>query len=299
MEILFSNQTFKWINLLNPSLDELKNIATEYNFQELTINDSLELGHLPKFEFDENISFLLIRYFNNDKKTNKNSIREFSNKISIYFGKGFIITVQQKENVIIENVIKNYLKRNEGNKITLNKILYHLIYQCLKSFEEPANKMDEAIDTLEGLIFNNKLDKLKLHSLYYLKREATACKKILIYNQDALNKYRAKYFKSSYLQDLIENNIKMIHLHSQIIEDSQNLLSIYLSLNSQKSNDIMKTLTIFSAFFLPLTFIVGIYGMNFKFMPELDYKWSYPICLFIMFSIVVLIFLWFKHKKYF
>lgn len=299
MEIIFENQTIKWINLLKPSIEELKHIAIEYNFQELTINDSLELGHLPKFESDEKISFLLVRFFNQEKKTNKNSIREFSNKISIYFGKEFIITVQQKENNIIENVIKNYLNKNSGIKITQNKILYYIISQCLKSFEEPANKMDEKIDILEKLIFNNNLDKLKLHSLYYLKREATACKKILTYNLDALNDYRARYLKSSSLQDLIENNTKMIHLHSQIVEDAQNLLSIYLSLNSQKSNDIMKTLTIFSAFFLPLTFIVGIYGMNFKFMPELNYEWSYPLCLLIMFLIVIVIFFWFKRKKYF
>ena len=299
MEIIFENQTIKWINLLNPSIDELKHIAIEYNFQELTINDSLELGHLPKFEFDEKISFLLVRFFNHEKNTNKNSIREFSNKISIYFGKGFIITVQQKENNIIENVIKNYLNKNSGIKVTQNKILYYIISQCLKSFEEPANKMDEKIDILEKLIFNNNLDKLKLHSLYYLKREATACKKILNYNLDALNDYSSKYNKSSLLQDLVENNTKMIHLHAQIVEDAQNLLSIYLSLNSQKSNDIMKTLTIFSAFFLPLTFIVGIYGMNFKFMPELNYKWSYPLCLLTMIILVILIFFWFKRKKYF
>ena len=290
MDVIFKNQTFSWINLLNPTIEELKKVASEYNFQELTINDSLELGHLPKFEFDDNISFLLIRFFNLDKNSYKNSIREFSNKISIYFGKNFIVTVQQKENEIIDHIFKNYINKTDPNKITQKKIIYHLIFQCLATYEAPANKMDEEINSLEELIFTNKIDKLKLHSLYYLKREAATCKKILNYNLNALNNYSLKNNHSSALQDLIENNNKMIHLHTQVVEDAQNLLSIYLSLNSQKSNDIMKTLTIFSAFFLPLTFIVGVYGMNFKHMPELEYKWGYPACLLTMFLLVVFIF---------
>ena len=298
MEVLFQNQQIKWINLLNPSAEELEKIASEYGFLKLTIEDSLEPGHLPKFESDEHISFLLVRFYDKEKRTLKNIVREFSHKISIYFGKDFIITVHQKEANIFNNVFQKYINKNDPNKITKKGIIYNIINEVLKTFEGPANRMDEDVNTLEELIFSNDLDKLKLHTLYHLKREASACRKILDYTLEALNEYSFKNNKTSTLQDLKEDCIKMLHLHTQIVDDVQNLLSIYLSLNSQKSNEIMKTLTVFSAFFLPLTFIVGIYGMNFNYMPELAYKWGYPICLLAMLIIVILIFGWFKRKKY-
>ena len=298
MEVLFQNQQIKWINLHNPSTEELEKVASEYGFLKLTIEDSLEPGHLPKFESDEHISFLLVRFFDKEKRVLKNIVREFSHKISIYFGKDFIITVYQKEANIFHNVFQKYINNNDPNKITRKGIIYNILNEVLKTFENPANRMDEDVNTLEELIFSNDLDKLKLHTLYHLKREASACRKILDYTLEALNEYSLRNNKTSTLQDLKEDCIKMLHLHNQIVDDVQNLLSIYLSLNSQKSNEIMKTLTIFSAFFLPLTFIVGIYGMNFNFMPELDYKWGYPICLLSMLLIVIFIFAWFKRKKY-
>ncbi len=96
----------------------------------------------------------------------------------------------------------------------------------------------------------------------------------------------------------MEEYVKILHLHTQILDDVHNFLTVYLSLNSQKSNEIMQTLTVFSAFFLPLTFLAGIYGMNFDYMPELNHKLGYPICLLIMLIIVIFIYFWFKKKKY-
>ena len=298
MEVIFQNNQIKWINLNNPSHEELINISEEYNFSNLMLEDSLEPGHLPKFEVNEEISFLLIRYFENENRPLKNIVREFSHKTSIFFGKNFILTVHNNAPYIINQTMKNYIQLSDSSKITKKGIIYHLISETLKTYEKPAIRMDEEIDNLEELIFTNDIDKLKLHTLYHLKREASACKKILDYTLDALKDYGLIYSKTSSLQDLKEDNIKMLHFHTQIVEDVQNLLSIYLSINSQKSNEIMKTLTIFSAFFLPLTFIVGVYGMNFDYMPELHYKLAYPISLIVMVTIVVVIFLWFKRKKF-
>lgn len=298
MEIVFQNQQIKWFNILNPSPAELEEIATQYNFLRLTIEDSLEPGHLPKFESDENISFLLIRFFDKENLHQKNIVREFSHKISLYYGKDFIITVHQKDTSIIDQIFKKYINKTEPQKVTRKGIIYQIIAETLQTFEAPAEEMDEEINALEELIFNNNLGHLNLKTLYHLKREAAACKKILDYTLEALKEYSLSNNKTSTLQDLKEDCIKMLHLHTQIVEDVQNLLSIYLSLNSQKSNEIMKTLTIFSAFFLPLTFIVGVYGMNFMYMPELNYKWGYPICMLSMLAIVIIIYLWFKRKKY-
>ena len=299
MQILFDNNKLKWINLQNPTKIELNEIASKYCFQKLTIEDSLEPGHLPKYESDDsNISFLLIRFFDKEHRMLKNTVREFSHKISIYFGPDIIITVHQKETDIFENIQRKYLSVLDPAKVTSKGILYRIISETIKTYEEPAYLMDEEVNQLEHLIFTDDFRKIKLPTLYKIKREATACKKILDYTLEALKEYQADNKKTSSSQDLYEENVKMLHLHSQIVDDVQSLLTIYLSLNGQKSNEIMQTLTVFSAFFLPLTFIAGIYGMNFDFMPELNYKLGYPICLFIMLIVVIFIYFWFRKKRY-
>ena len=299
MQILFDNNKLKWINLQNPTKIELNEIASKYCFQKLTIEDSLEPGHLPKYESDDsNISFLLIRFFDKEHRMLKNTVREFSHKISIYFGPDIIITVHQKETDIFENIQRKYLSVLDPAKVTSKGILYRIISETIKTYEEPAYLMDEEVNQLEHLIFTDDFRKIKLPTLYKIKREATACKKILDYTLEALKEYRADNKKTSSSQDLFEENVKMLHLHAQIVDDVQNLLAIYLSLNGQKSNEIMQTLTVFSAFFLPLTFIAGIYGMNFDFMPELNYKLGYPICLLVMLLVVIFIYFWFKKKRY-
>jgi magnesium transporter len=87
-------------------------------------------------------------------------------------------------------------------------------------------------------------------------------------------------------------------LYTQVLEELNNLLNLSMSFSAQKTNDVMKVLTIFSAFFLPLTFLAGIYGMNFKYMPELAQKWGYPACLAVMAFITMGIYSWFKRKNW-
>lgn len=299
MQTLFENEKFKWINLHNPTKAELEEIAVKYSFQKLTIEDSLEPGHLPKYESDDGTSsFLLIRFFGKESPFQKNTIKEFSHKISIFIGPDYLITVHQQQTEMFNSIKNKYLTTVDNNKITIKNVLYRIISSTLKSYELPAYEMDEEINQLEHLIFTDDLRKIKIPNLYKVKREATACKKILDYTLEAIKEYRLDNKRTSSAQDLYEENIKMLHLHAQIVDDTQSLLSTYLSMNGQKSNEIMQTLTVFSAFFLPLTFIAGIYGMNFEFMPELKYKWSYPICLLVMLLVVFFIYIWFKKKKY-
>jgi len=91
--------------------------------------------------------------------------------------------------------------------------------------------------------------------------------------------------------------VKLILDFDEVLEDSQNLMNSYNMVTSNKTNEVMKLLTVFSAFFLPLTFIAGWYGMNFSSMPELTWKFGYPVIIVIMLIITIIIYSWFKKKK--
>ena len=136
-----------------------------------------------------------------------------------------------------------------------------------------------------------------IENLYYLKSKARIAKKVLSLTQVVVNQLEVKHNLQSNLQDIKESLVSHIQQYEEIIESANTILNSYLSITTQKSNDVMKLLTIFSAFFLPLTFIVGIYGMNFKNMPEIEWRYGYYASIVLMSFISLSIYIWFKRKK--
>jgi magnesium transporter len=115
---------------------------------------------------------------------------------------------------------------------------------------------------------------------------------------EPLNRIRPVAGNEAVIDDVRDQHLRIVTLYNAVLEDVNNLMNIYLSLAAQKTNDVMKILTVFSVFFLPLTFIAGIYGMNFTYMPELKQHWGYPAVWLLMAAIVVTIYFWFKRKKW-
>ena len=168
----------------------------------------------------------------------------------------------------------------------------------LHSYDKPAINLSNEVDIYEAKIFLKTLTPVMMEELYFIKRKAAISNKLLMLTGEVINSIRTSNSDLVALQDAKDLHVKLITIYDQIHDDVTNLLNIYLSLSAQKTNDVMKVLTIFSVFFMPLTFIVGIYGMNFDFMPELRVKWAYPAVLISMAIISLLIFWWFKRKKW-
>ena len=123
-------------------------------------------------------------------------------------------------------------------------------------------------------------------------------KKLLLFSQEAVSSIKLSDSESDVLQDTRDLHLKLMNIYDQIHEDVSNLVNFYLSISAQKTNEVIKVLTIFSVFFMPLTFIAGIYGMNFDYMPELRERWGYPALLGFMMLLSGLIYVWFRRKKW-
>lgn len=167
----------------------------------------------------------------------------------------------------------------------------------LVTYEQPLNELDDKIDQIEKTIFLRDTSKVSLKELYFLKAQTRITKKLLLLNEGVINQIEVIDQLKTTLQDIKDKLVRLILNFDEVIENANNLLHTYLSVNAQKSNDVMKLLTIFSAFFLPLTFVAGIYGMNFTNMPELNWKVGYFLTLAVMAVISVIIYLWFKKKQ--
>ena len=105
-------------------------------------------------------------------------------------------------------------------------------------------------------------------------------------------------FRASYqYQDIKDELLNLLTYNDESVENANQLMTTYLSISDQKNNEVVRLLTIFSAFFLPLTFIAGVYGMNFRFMPELNWKWGYFFSIGFMLLVVIVVYLWFRRKR--
>jgi magnesium transporter len=168
----------------------------------------------------------------------------------------------------------------------------------LETFDDLVNRLSEQLDYYEDQVLLRKTGHNITTKLFYIKRHASISHKVLMLMHEPINHIHAGYGEEASIQDVRDQHLKMQTMYTQILEDVTNLLGLSMSYSTQRTNEVMRVLTIFSVFFLPLTFIVGIYGMNFNFMPELQHKWGYPAVLALMVIVTLFIYLWFKRKKW-
>lgn len=288
---------FEWIDITNPTLEDFKDIKEKYNLRDASIRDCLEIGHLPKIEEFENYHFLIIRSTPAKLQEDSDSLTEITDRISIFYGQNFVITTHRSNVSFLEN-----MKRTDHNNKMLSSsksLVNTLVSEALRSFEtlilgEMATKLDE----YEEIVFLHKKRKPFLKKLYYIKRQIDVIRSILVLYKDIVDYFHLPEYKNIYTQDLRDLFSRTSTLYRNASENTAQLLSIYFNIESNHTNEIMRILTIISVFFMPLTFIVGVYGMNFDYMPELHWRYGYPIVLCAMLGLSLLIYLWFKRKKW-
>lgn len=286
---------FEWYDIIEPSKEEFAEMAARYNLHPALVNDSLEPDHLPKFERMQHYSFILFRICSTDDTPKVENVQDLTSTIAIFFCEKFILTIHQKKQSLFDQVIASMEEKMSSSS---RELLNILIASCLNTYEDPLRKLSQSVDYYERMVFLKPKDEPLLKGVYYLKRKIDLLKQMLILSYDIIDKLDSKEEGNVETRDTRDLFIK---LQSMLIARSENvkqLLEIYFSASSQRTNETIRVLTIFSVFFMPMTFITGLYGMNFQLMPELRWKFGYPGVLLVMAVINGLIYFWFKKKKW-
>ena len=278
------------------TLPEPKEKRRQNKLNHHTVLDCAQPEHLPKYEFVDDVHFLILRFYSHGSDKYVATIQEITNKIAIFYTDQFIITIHKAEAPFIEVISKKLRESKECSSII--DVLVKIIWNALETFDDPANKLSAKIDLYESEVMLKKTSDDQMQALYFIKRQASASHKVLMLMSEPINHQHPEKGEKSSVRDMRDQHLKMLTLYSQILEDVNNLMNLAMSFAAKRTNEVMRVLTVFSVFFMPLTFIVGIYGMNFKFMPELNSKWGYPAVLFFMTIVTVVIYLWFKRKKW-
>ncbi len=286
------SHSFTWIDVVDPNEAELNTLAQEYHLHPATVQDCLQPDHLPKYELIDETHFMITRYYDMAASKDADDIQQISRKLSIFCNTKFIITVHRQKFGPYEDLKEKYA----NSTVPLFDILCKIIKCTLGTYEDPVEKLDKDIDFYESRVFLKKRIPDLLKSLYAIKRRIYIIRKLVNLSEEAVNHIGETRKKTPAHQDLKDYYLRLDTQIEEVYDSIQSLLTIYISLASQRTNDVMRTLTVFTAFFLPLTFIVGVYGMNFKYMPELEQPMGYPATLGVMLVITIVIYAWFKRK---
>lgn len=289
-----------WIDLINPTAQDLELIAAEYQLDPPIVADCLDPEHLPKYEQLSNGDFFILRTFDLHCSKESDTAQELTRKIAIFKTHKVLITIHRSPLQLLETITHHWQSK-KLKEDDLKTIVFDIIDNVFKSYDKPIDTLLDQLEQLEMSIFGAQGAKpFDLIEGYLLKRKSFVFKRLLRSMTDIFTKLSLHKNQSQILKEASES---LLFYCEEITESTNSLLNLHISLSQQKTNEaahqtneVIRVLTIFSMFLLPLNVVTGIYGMNFDFMPELKWPHGYFFALGLMASIMITIYLWFKSK---
>jgi magnesium transporter len=290
-----------WINV--EGLHDVANIQKLgdcYGFHPLILEDILNTDQRPKIEDFDAYLYIVLKMLHNGEST-----QTVAEQISLILGPNYVISFQEGIEGDVFNSIRERIRTGKGRirSMGADYLAYSLIDAIVDNYFVIIEKMGERIEDLEDELVKDPVTRT-LHEIHTLKREMIFLRKAVWPLREVINfleRGESSLIKGStaiYLRDVYDHTIQVI----DAIETSRDMLSgmldIYLSSISNRMNEIMKFLTIIGTIFIPLTFIVGVYGMNFEHMPELKWRWGYFGLWGVMAGLAVFMLFYFRKKKW-
>lgn len=293
--------TVTWINIDGiHDIKIIEKIGKHFDLHPLILEDIVNTGQRPKIEdFGDYIFIVLKMLYYNEKEDEVQA-----EQVSLILGSNFVISFQEREGDVF-NPIRERIRSGKGRirKMGADYLAYTLIDTIVDNYFIIPEKLGERIESIEEELVTDPTPET-LQTIHTLKRKLIFLRKSLWPLREVvsgLQRTESTLIHEStdiYLRDVYDHTIQVI----DTIETSRDILSgmldIYLSSVSNRMNQIMKVLTIIATIFMPLTFIAGIYGMNFEFMPELTWPWAYPLVLLVMVVIGISMLIYFRRKKW-
>ena len=293
--------TVTWINIDGiHDIKIIEKIGKHFDLHPLILEDIVNTGQRPKIEdFGDYIFIVLKMLYYNEKEDEVQA-----EQVSLILGSNFVISFQEREGDVF-NPIRERIRSGKGRirKMGADYLAYTLIDTIVDNYFIIPEKLGERIESIEEELVTDPTPET-LQTIHTLKRKLIFLRKSLWPLREVvsgLQRTESTLIHEStdiYLRDVYDHTIQVI----DTIETSRDILSgmldIYLSSVSNRMNQIMKVLTIIATIFMPLTFIAGIYGMNFEFMPELTWPWAYPLVLLVIVVIGISMLIYFRRKKW-
>jgi magnesium transporter len=290
-----------WLNVDGVHKPEIiEQVGRSFGVHPLVLEDIADTGQRPKMEDFDDYIFITLKMFRFGKKENEIKTEQ----ISLVLGNGFVVSFQEAEGDVFDP-IRERLRNNKGRirKAGADYLVYALMDAVVDNYFLIMEKLGETIEEIEDKLVINPTSET-VQKIHDLKRQLIFLRKSVWPLREVISRLERSesplILKSTfvYLRDVYDHTIQVMDSVDTFRDTLSGMLDIYLSSVSNRMNEVMKVLTVIATIFIPLTFIAGIYGMNFKDMPELGQIWGYPATLLLMLAIALVMVIFFRRKKW-
>lgn len=290
-----------WININGiHDLSIIEKIGSYFNFHPLLLEDIVNTHQRPKIDDYDNHIFVILKMLYYNEEENK----VIEEQVSLVLGKNYVISFQEIPGDVFES-IRDRIRNGKGKirKMSADYLLYCLLDAIVDHYYLILEHFNEEIAEMEDKLVSDPSPEF-LHNIHWLKKTIISLGKSIwplrtvISNLQRTDTDLIQHTSLIYFRDVYDHTIQVIDSIETYRDLLSAMLDVYLSSISFKMNGVMKVLTIISTIFIPLTFIAGVYGMNFKYMPELEWKAGYFLSLGIMLLVALGLLVFFKRKKW-
>jgi magnesium transporter len=300
--LLKGRPSVTWINIEGiHDIQLIEKLGACYEIHPLTLEDIMNTDQRPKVDDMDTYMYVVLKMLHN----NNGSSDIVSEQLSLILGANFVFSFQEGLKGDVLDPLRQRIRSSKGKirKMGADYLLYGIVDGVVDNYFTILEKMGEHIELLEEEVVTDPRPET-LQKIHHFKREMLYIRKCvwplreviatLAKRESALIKEETVIF----LRDVYDHVVQIIDTIETFREMLSSMLDIYLSSISNRMNQVMKVLTIIATIFIPLTFLAGLYGMNFKYMPELEWPWGYPAVLAIMLSATCFMLYFFKKRNW-
>lgn len=297
--LLREKPTVTWVNVDGVhGVDVLEELGGCFGLHPLVLEDIANTDQRPKTEDFAEYLFVVLKMLDYDGD------EIGTEQVSVVFGPDYVLSFQERESDVFD-AVRERIKNSKGRirKSGPDYLAYALLDAVVDNYFVILEQIGEKVGSLEeDLIEDPKPETLQ--SIHEMKREMIILRKSVWPLREVVNglaRGDSKLVRQStgvFLKDVYDHTIQVIDAVETYRDVLSGMLDLYLSTVSNRMNEVMKVLTIIATIFIPLTFVAGIYGMNFQFMPELGWHWSYPLVWLVMVIVALSMVAFFKRKKW-
>ena len=290
-----------WLNITGlQDTALLEEVGERFNVHPLTLEDILNTNQRPKADFYEDYVYFVLKMIRYDRETG----RLDTEQVSLVLCEGMVITFQERPGDVLDHLrLRIESAKGRIRQQGADYLFYSIMDVIIDHYFLCLEDVGEEIERLETLAVERP-DSSLAPSLQRIKRELMYLRKAVWPLREQITSLLRESHPlineqtGPYLRDLYDHTIAIIDTVESFRDMTSGLLDLYLSSLSNRMNEVMKVLTIIATIFIPLTFIAGVYGMNFEYMPELHFRWAYPAILALCVIVAVAMLIFFRRKRW-
>lgn len=296
-----SGSGYAWLNIDGiHDIDLIAKLGEHFEIHPLTQEDILNTGHRPKFEEFERYAFILVKMLRFDEDRH----RILTEQVSMILANNVLISFQESQGDVFDPV-RTRLNKGRGRirRAGSDYLAYALIDAIVDHYFAILEQIGLHIEEIEDETLSDPTPAV-LKRIHALKREILALRKQLWPMRELVGtmaKEDSELIQTDtmiFLRDVYDHTVQIMETVESQRDILSGLLDLYMTGISNRMNEVMKVLTIMATIFIPITFIAGVYGMNFKYMPELEWRWGYEMIWGIMVAVVIAMVIYFNKKKW-